>query len=265
MRKYYVIGNPIDHSISPKIHNYWFKENNIKAVYEKMKLSENELGGFVKKIRNNEIDGINVTVPFKEKIIKFVDELTNEAKEANSVNTIYLSDNKIIGHNTDIVGFYLSLQEKKIDFKKNKTLILGSGGVTPSIIIALKRLGAENITITNRTKEKALKLKERFNDLEILEWGKGIDAKIVINTTSLGLNEKDNIELDQKIYSPNSFFYDLIYKPSETNFLKKARGEMCMVQNGLMMFIYQASEAFKTWHKINPKINENLINFLKND
>ena len=106
MKIYSVIGNPIEHSLSPKIHNYWFKENGIKAKYEKQSLLDNQLEDFVKKIKNKEIYGANVTVPFKEKIIPFMDKLTYEASEANSVNTIYLYKNNVVGHNTDIFGFY---------------------------------------------------------------------------------------------------------------------------------------------------------------
>ena len=138
MKNFLVIGNPIEHSISPKIHNYWFKKNGIKATYDKILLIENQLEDFINRIRSKEIYGANITVPFKEKIMPYIDTLSNEAREANSVNTIYLSNDKVVGHNTDIEGFYLSLKNKKLNFRNKNSLILGSGGVTPSIIIALK-------------------------------------------------------------------------------------------------------------------------------
>ena len=172
MKNYIVIGNPIEHSLSPKLHKYWFEKKNLLANYEKEKLSENQLENFVKKIKDKQIDGANVTVPFKEKIIPFVDELSDDAKEANSVNMIYLSGSKIKGHNTDILGFYLSLKNSDTKIKNNSAIILGAGGVTPSIIIALKRHGLKKIFISNRTKEKAIKLKDRFKFLEILNWGR---------------------------------------------------------------------------------------------
>jgi len=265
MRNFLVIGNPIKHSISPKIHNYWFKEYKINAAYTKQELHDNELSGLIKKVINKEIEGINITVPFKEKIIPHINELTQEAEDTNSVNTVYLSNNRVIGHNTDIAGFYLSLKDQNIDFKTKKILILGAGGVTPSVIVGLKKLGTENIVVTNRTKENALKKKKKFDFLRILEWGKTIDVDLIINTTSLGLKQTDQIKIDYNFINPECFFYDLIYSPKETNFLKDAKKKGLTTQNGLMMFIYQAAEAFKTWHGINPKIDENLVNFLKND
>ena len=265
MKNFLVIGNPIEHSISPKIHNYWFKKNGIKATYDKILLIENQLGEFINRIRSKEIYGANITVPFKEKIIPFIDTLSNEARESNSVNTIYLSNDKVVGHNTDIEGFYLSLKNKKLNFRSKNSLILGSGGVTPSIIIALKKLGVDNIIVSNRTKEKAIRLKERFNFLEILEWGKTIKADFIINTTSLGLKENDKINLDYGLLGSESFFYDVIYKPKETNFLKNAKKNGQKFQNGLMMFIHQAAESFEVWHKIKPTIDDNLINYLEND
>ena len=265
MKIYSVIGNPIEHSLSPKLHNYWFKENGIEANYEKQSLLDNELEDFVKKIKNREIYGANVTVPFKEKIIPFMDKLTYEASETNSVNTIYLYENTVVGHNTDIFGFYFSIKATNINLKNKNALILGSGGVTPSIIVGLKKLGVEKIIISNRTKDKAIKLKKKFDFLEVIDCGKTKKSNIIINSTSLGLKENDNINLEQNIFDSDSFFYDVIYSPKETNFLKNAKSKGFFVQNGLMMFVYQAAESFKTWHNIEPKIDKNLIEFIQND
>ena len=104
MKKYLVIGNPIDHSLSPKLHNHWIKENNIEAVYEKKQLNESDIQGIISKVKSDKIHGINVTIPFKKSVIPFLDELTPVANEAQSVNTIYKQKNKVIGHNTDIDG-----------------------------------------------------------------------------------------------------------------------------------------------------------------
>ena len=260
MKNYLVIGNPIEHSLSPKIHNYWFTKHEITANYVKKKVTISDLENVIKKVKNKEINGANITVPFKEKIISYVDKLTEEANQAQSVNTLYLSDNKIIGHNTDIIGFELSLKERQLDFKNNNILILGAGGVTPSIIIALKNLGASKITISNRTKEKAIKLKERFKFIDIIDWGQTINAKTIINTTSLGLNKNDNIKLDFNLIGSGCFFYDLIYNPKETNFLQTAKSQGYKIQNGLMMFVYQAAESFKIWNDIDPKVDNELIN-----
>ena len=265
MKNYYVIGNPIEHSISPKIHNYWFKENGVEAKYEKQSLLENQLEDFIKKLRDRNINGINVTVPFKEKVIPFMDSLTHEAKKANSVNTIFLSDNNLIGHNTDISGFYTSLVKDSSKFEKSSALILGSGGVAPSIIIGLSKLGFKKIFLSNRTKEKALKLKEKFKFVEIIDWGETIKTNIVINATSIGLNKFDEIKLNYKLFGIGNYFFDVIYNPKKTNFLKNAEKQGCFIQNGMMMFVNQAADSFETWHRIKPNIDDNLIKFLQND
>ena len=152
MKKYLVIGNPIDHSLSPKLHNYWIKKNKIDAIYEKKLLVKADLEKIISKLKLGEIDGINVTVPFKNSVIPYIDELSIEAKKTQSVNTIYCKNNKTIGHNTDIAGFELGLRHFKYNVLEKKVLILGAGGVVPSIIFALKRMGASHIVLSNRTK-----------------------------------------------------------------------------------------------------------------
>ena len=262
MKKYLVIGNPLEHSLSPKIHNFWFKQNKINAIYDKETIENENLENFIKMIRDKKIDGANVTVPFKEKIIKFIDILSDEAKDANSVNTVYMSGNNIIGHNTDIAGFYLSLKSETINLKDKNVLILGAGGVTPSIILGLRMMGVKKIIVTNRTKDKALKLKERFSFIEVLNWGKTIKANAIINTTSVGLKKTDEIRLNYSLFTPDTFFYDVIYNPKETNFLKKGKDLGNKTENGKKMFIFQAAEAFKIWHDIQPEINEEVRKLL---
>jgi len=259
-KKYFVIGNPIEHSLSPKLHNRWMKENNINGTYEKKELNENDLKEIVNEIKNDKINGLNVTIPFKKSIIPFVDQLTPLAHEAQSVNTILKKENKIVGDNTDIEGFEKSLKHINYNVKSKKIFILGAGGVTSSIIIALKRLGASKISLSNRTKEKAENLKKIYQSLEIIDWGETTNFDMIINTTSLGLKETDEIKLKNDHIGSNKLFYDVIYNPSKTNFLKKAKLSGNKIENGKMMFIYQAQLAFKIWHNILPKITENLLN-----
>ncbi len=265
MKKYLVIGNPIEHSLSPKLHNYWIKTNNIDAIYEKKKLNDEELESIIFKVKKNEIHGINVTVPFKNKIIPYIDQLSPEAEQTKSVNTIYTSNNQIIGHNTDIAGFELSLKKLKYDVSGKKILILGAGGVVPSIIFALNRMNVSKITITNRTKENAEKLKELFKELTLANWGDVSDFDMIINATSVGLNTNEKIDLDLSKIGENKFFYDVIYNPSETNFLKMGKNLGNRTENGKFMFIYQAHQAFTIWHKLMPVINDEVINIVTND
>ena len=262
MRKFLVIGNPIEHSLSPTLHNYWIKNNGIEATYDKQKLDESELKQFIAQIKKKEIHGANVTVPFKKTIIPFLDELSVEAERAQSVNTLYLKNSKIVGHNTDIAGFETSIEKSKYNVFNKEVLILGAGGVVPSIILALNKMKVSKIKVSNRTKEKAESLKKNFKNIELIEWGKLPNFDMIINATSIGLKKEDNIKLNFSSISGNKFFYDVIYNPSETNFLKVGKKLGNKTLNGKLMFIYQALAAFDVWHGLKPDVDENVIKLL---
>ncbi len=264
MNKYLVIGNPIYHSLSPKLQNYWLKENNIDATYDKIKLEDHEIKNFIQDIKEQKIAGCNVTVPFKKTVIPFLDKLSPEADQTQSVNTITFDNGNLVGHNTDIAGFDTAIRKLNFSLKNKKVLILGAGGVVSSIIYALKNMHVQEIIISNRTREKAESLKVLFNNLKILEWGNLIDFDLVINATSLGLNN-EKINLDFSSFGKNKLFYDVIYNPHETHFLKLGKQLGNMTENGKTMFIYQALEAFKLWHNIEPKVNEETYKILNND
>ena len=263
MKKYLVIGNPIEHSLSPKLHNYWLKENNIDAIYDKKRIDENELNSIISEIKQEKINGINVTVPYKKAIIPFLDQLSPEAKHTQSVNTIYLQNGIAIGHNTDIAGFELAIKYAKYDISNKKVFILGAGGVAPSIIYSLKKMKASKITLSNRTKEKAESLKNLFKDIEIVDWGEVINFDMIINATSIGLKNEDGLNFDYSANGPNKFFYDVIYNPRETIFLKRAKLFGNRAENGKMMFIYQAHQAFTIWNKIIPGIDDKVIKLIE--
>ena len=262
MKKFFVIGNPIEHSLSPILHNYWIKNNGIDAIYKKQKLNENQLKEFVSQIREQNINGINVTIPFKKTVISYLDELSIEAQNTQSVNTIYFKENKIIGHNTDINGFQLAIKKLNFEIQNKKIFILGAGGVVSSLVFALNKMGVAGITITNRTKQNAENLKKFFKNLKIIDWGEIPQFDVIINATSIGLNKNDNIKLDFTKVGKNKLFFDVIYNPKETNFLKIGKQLGNQSENGKLMFIYQALSAFKLWHGISPEINEEIIKLL---
>ena len=222
MKKYLVIGNPIDHSLSPKLHNSWLKEKNIDASYDKAKLNTGEIESLIDSIRKQKIAGCNITVPFKKIVIPFLDKLTSEAKETQSVNTIVFDDGNLIGHNTDISGFDKAIKSLNFNMKGKKIFVLGAGGVVPSIIFVLKNMNVSEIVISNRTREKAENLKNQFNNIKVLDWGETSDFDVIINATSLGLN-KEKINLNFSTIGKNKLFYDVIYNPRETKFLKEAK------------------------------------------
>ena len=255
MNKYLVIGNPIDHSLSPKIHNYWIKKNNIKAIYDKEKLNSDDLKNLIIKIRKRNISGVNVTVPFKKEVIPYLDKLTLDAETTQSVNTILLTnDSKIVGHNTDISGFEYAIKDTEYNLSGKKILILGSGGVTASIIFSLYKMEVSSITLTNRTKTKAEYLqnfynnntvkKNGWNKIKVVEWGKMPEFDMVINATSVGLNNNDNLNLDFSKIGKNKFFYDVIYSPKETNFLKKGKDLGNKTENGKKNVYFSGGRSF---------------------
>ena len=264
MKKYLVIGNPIDHSLSPKLHNHWLKENNIDATYDKIKLEENEIKNFIQDIKQQKIIGCNVTVPFKKSVIPFLDKLSLAAEQTQSVNTVVFDDGDLVGHNTDIAGFDVAIKKLNFNMKDKKILILGAGGVVPSLIFALKNMHVSEIVVSNRTREKAENLKNLFDNLKVIEWGNLPNFDVVINATSLGL-KNETINLNFSSVGKSKLFYDIIYNPARTNFLIKGKELGNLTENGKNMFIYQASEAFKLWHKIDPKVNEDTFKLLEND
>ena len=262
-----IIGKPLSHSLSPILHNFWFKKYKIPAKYSLIEIEHNEIEGIINKIRNKELKGINVTTPYKQAIIPFLDQIIDDAKETLSVNTISLNkEGKVVGNNTDVYGLEQGFLNKlkKQDLKKNKVLILGAGGVTASVIYALSKKGINQIFIGNRTSRKAEDIKKKFTFIEVIEW-KNIERvaenmDIIINTTSLGLKNGNNFEQAFKSVKPNLIYYDVIYNPEETMMIKNFKKKLIKTYNGLEMFIYQGQKSFSLWNKTLPELDENLKN-----
>ena len=262
MKKFLVIGNPISHSLSPKLHNHWIKQNGLDAIYDKKKLNHNELENLISDVKQGYINGVNVTVPFKNTVIPYLDELSYEAKKTQAVNTIYLKDKKVIGHNTDIEGFENAIKKINFDFNNKKIFVLGAGGVVPSIIYASLKMGSSEIIVSNRTKDKAEKIKNIFDNIKLIDWGEVPNFDVIINATSLGLSQEDKINLDFTNIGKNKLFYDVIYNPSETHFLNVGKKLGNKYENGKLMFVYQAFSAFRLWHSVDPIINNETIRLL---
>ena len=161
-----------------------------------------------------------------------------------------------------IEGFKLSLEKTKQKIQNKKALILGGGGVVSSIVIALKKMQIEKIYLSNRTELKAIELKKNFPEIEIIKWGDTLDFDIIINATSIGLKKEDEIDINYQQLSKDKFFYDVIYNPPETNFLKNAKKYGGITENGKMMFVYQAQKSFFIWHKVIPEIDSETVNLL---
>ena len=262
MKKYLVIGNPIEHSLSPLLHNFWLEKYSINATYEKQLVEKNDIEKIINDMKVNKIQGINVTVPFKKMVIPLLDQLSDTAKKTQSVNTIFKKQNKLVGENTDVYGFSEAIQITNLNLSNKKALILGAGGVVPSIILALKNMGIFEITLSNRTRKKADDLKRSFPFLKVINWGEEIKTDLIINATSVGIKKNEEIKLDTSKLN-GQLFYDLIYNPPKTKFLENAKRSGKKIENGKSMFIFQAMKAFEIWHSITPEINKEVLDLIK--
>jgi len=272
MKNFFIIGDPISHSLSPQLHNYWFKKYNIKAKYSLLQIKENEIEKVINEIKSEKINGLNVTLPYKRKVIPFLDKLINDAEESNSVNTIYKnSKNQIVGENTDVFGFQAGYLKEVIDSPLNnqKALIIGAGGVSPSIILALGKSNIKKISLVNRTFEKSVFLKKQFKNIEIRKWEEieniMCDHDIIINATSLGLKNGNEFSINVKNIKSSSIYIDTIYNPYETNMIKLLKNKGIRTFNGLDMFLYQGQKSFYLWNKVNPEIENDLIELIKKE
>ena len=268
MKKFFgIIGNPIKHSLSPVLHKYWFKKYDINADYSILEATDKDLPDIIRKIREGDYSGINVTLPFKQKIINYIDKVINDAELTGSVNTVLLDNDKtIIGENTDVYGLQAAYLKEIDDSSNKKALVIGAGGVSPSVILSIKKSGIRNISITNRTNEKCIFLKKKFNFLNIISWG---DLKIkiknfdlIVNATSLGLKNGDDFNFNFSNTKNEAIYIDTIYNPLETKTFKYLKEGGRRVFNGLDMFIYQGQKSFYLWNKINPEIDDELVELL---
>lgn len=258
---YGIIGFPLEHTLSPAMHNAAFKELGVEALYQTFPLREEELDDFFKDLHKNSspIFGLNVTIPYKEKVIPYLDNLSPLVQKAMAVNTVVINkQRKLIGYNTDAPGFLAHLAELKFDLKNKRIAILGAGGSARAIITALCLVPERplSIKIYNRTFEKAESLIEDLKsrmDASILEAVMSIDdleirdADLLINTTSVGLNADDPSLIEEDLLHADMLVYDLIYNPKETELLRLAKERGAQTANGLGMLYYQGVLSLQHW------------------
>jgi shikimate dehydrogenase len=266
-KNFLVIGNPIKHSLSPFLHNYWFHKNKINCEYKKLETTKSSIKKILNRVRKREIEGINVTIPFKNSVIKYLDVLKGDALKTSSVNTVYLSKKKLIGDNTDVYGFSSGVL-RKVKTRIKTAGIIGAGGVTSSIILALIQKGVKKIYISNRTFSKLKVFKKKFKKIIYpIKWNDRYkvfaDVQILINVTSLGMLGQKDLKFDFSIFDKKINVVDIVYNPENTRFLKEARINGHKTFTGLDMFIYQAQKAFYIWNRKNPKITKDIYKKLR--
>jgi len=266
-KKYGIIGNPIKHSLSPILHNYWFEKYKIDANYSIIEIENSELPKLIDRIKNKDIIGINITLPYKQKIVPHIDVLINDAEITSSVNTVFLDDKgTIVGENTDVFGLQAAYLKGVDNINRKNALVIGAGGVSPSVILSLEKCVMKNISITNRTEEKCIFLKKKFKYLKIINWlnlkNELKNYDIIINATSLGLKNGQDFNFNFDQVKDSLIYIDTVYNPLETKTFKYLKEKNIRVFNGLEMFIYQGQKAFYLWTKVNPEIDQKLIELL---
>ncbi|MBO9129568.1 shikimate dehydrogenase [Bacillus sp. 165] len=260
---YGVIGNPIEHSMSPLIHNDAFVYLGINAYYHAFRIKEKDLGDAVKGFKAIGISGFNVTTPHKVEIMQYLDEVDELAKEIGAVNTVVSRDGKLIGYNTDGIGYVRSLQSiSKGPLKEKNILVLGAGGAARAIFVTLASMGVKRVDIANRTKERAKELIRFYND-EVNANAFSIQEAeavqnlydVIIHTTTVGMHpntEESPFSLGH--LKEDCIVSDIIYNPLETKLLRVGRQQGAITQNGVDMFVYQGALAFELWTGILPNI-----------
>jgi shikimate dehydrogenase len=261
-----IIGYPIDHTLSPVMHNAAFRELGLDFIYVAFKVESEHLQESISGIRSLGIHGLNVTIPHKEGVIKYLDLVDSEAKKIGSVNTIVNRDDQLVGYNTDGIGAIKALEDNKVELKEKKILLLGAGGSAKSIAFDLSKF-VRRITILNRTQERAKKLAEnlkRMYDIEITWNGlsqeairKNLsDADVLINATSIGMNPKSDESLVKSDWLTSEIcIFDIVYNPKGTKLVQNAKRIGAKAIDGIDMLVYQGAIAFKIWTDKEPPIN----------
>lgn len=258
-----LIGYPTEHSKSPKIHGHWIEKHGIDAEYKLFTTPPNRVRQVVHRLREKGAAGFNVTVPHKLVVMEFLDEIDKTAQKIGAVNTVTRKGDRLIGSNTDAYGFITNLREGLGDLTPHlkNIVLLGAGGAMRAAIVALQEAGAKQITVTNRTGEKAQALAEEFG-VEALPWSVRNnllkEATLLINTTSLGMQGGEPLSIDLTLLPEGAAVHDIVYAPIETELLRQAKHRGRRVIDGLGMLLYQAQKAFELWHGILPEVTPEL-------
>lgn len=271
-----VIGYPIKHSLSPKIHTHWLKEHQVEGEYTAIEVSPNNLEKALGTMQAQGFKGCNVTIPHKVACVEFLDEISALAKDVGAVNTIiFQEDGKKIGTNTDVAGFINNIKQHQPDwkFKEKNICVLGAGGAARGVCVGLIREGVDKIFLTNRTKEKAEELQSLSPEkISIVDWeNKGdyfANTDMLINTTSLGMVGHPALPCNITLLSKTALVTDIVYNPLKTVLLDEAEKHGLTTVTGLGMLLHQAAPAFEAWTGILPTVTnmleQNIIKAMHN-
>jgi len=260
-----VVGRPIAHSRSPRLHRHWIARHGITGDYVALEVAERDLGEVLRVLPRAGFRGVNVTIPHKLAALELADEATDRARRVGAANLLVLEDGRILADNTDGEGFMGSLRQGAPgwDPVTGPATVLGAGGAARAVIVALLDAGVPEVILTNRTPEKAEALREEFGGrIRVVEWvqaGNAVEeGTLVVNTTSLGMVGKPELRVPLDGLRPEQVVTDLVYAPLETRLLREARAAGATVVDGLGMLLHQAVPAFERWFGVKPEVDEAL-------
>lgn len=243
-----VIGKVLAHSLSPEIHRYMYEKLGIEGTYEKLELTPDEVPCIAKIMREKNLSGVNVTMPYKETVMEYLDVLGEDAKAIGAVNTILLKDGKTYGYNSDYVGVCYMFDSHDVKLRGKEIVILGNGGAAHALIYAMKEAETKKITVVARSREKLAKLKERFPYIEEKTYEEELCGDIIINTTPVGMYPNTGKSVVGKEVLRNfKVAGDIVYNPLMTEFLLAAKREGLTVVSGLSMLVGQAIHSEEIW------------------
>ncbi len=261
-----VIGWPVAHSLSPLIHGTWAAREGINGQYIPIPVAP-EFEAFVRtmdELKAQGYAGVNITIPHKENALRYADEASDGAARAGAANMLTFSEGKSRADNSDIEGFAASLAETNA--KPGPAIVLGAGGAARGVLLALEGLGFGPITILNRTRSRAEETAKTVENHVVKDWNERNaalrGAKLLVNTTSLGMSGHPPLEIDLFALDPAAVVADIVYTPLETPLLKAAKARGCKTADGLSMLMHQAVPGFKAWFGGNPKVDEDLRSLL---
>ncbi|MFT6075016.1 MAG: shikimate dehydrogenase [Yoonia sp.] len=259
-----VIGNPIAHSLSPKLHSYWLNRYGLEGAYTALKVTEDELEKTLRELPSQGFIGANVTIPHKVNVMQFADQITDRATLIGAANTlIFKDDGRIFADNTDGYGFMANLRQCAPDWdpRAGPAAIFGAGGAARAIIVALADAGVPEIIISNRTRPKAEALRDDFGArISVIDWVQADkmleDANTVINTTSLGMVGGQDFKVPLDNLRKDAVVTDIVYNPLKTKFLLAAEKQGCITVDGLGMLLHQGVPGFERWFGKRPEVDE---------
>lgn len=261
-----VLGWPIIHSRSPLLHNFWLQRHQIDGAYIPLAVKTEDFNSVIKGMMAAGFKGCNVTIPHKEAAYQCCDHVDETAKKMGSVNTLWFTeDGKIHGTSTDGAGFVASLNDAGVNVSNKKILVLGAGGAARSVAYSLQQDGAL-VTITNRTIKRAEQLVQDLGGGDVVEWQSWSQElgkfDVLVNTTSLGMEGKEDFQFDLQKALPTLVVTDIVYVPRVTPLLAAAQQKGLKTVEGLGMLLHQARLGFAKWYGVDPKVDRELTEFV---